>query len=139
MEKTSAPTDTSQSHIHRRLPYTQNLGAQDLPNDENAPFPQVCTHSCRHETESTNVKPISSKHSVTSSSDLAQGKGEKSDIARPASASRGRAFGNPLPLNVTDGASGSLLPIDPYQDYGFLTPPSDIASTSSDTESSISR
>nr|CAB3229474.1 cyclin-dependent kinase D-3 [Phallusia mammillata] len=46
--------------------------------------------------------------------------------------SRPRAFGNPLPLDSKDGASGSSSMVPPSaEESAFLTPPSDLASSSS--------
>ena len=138
-KKTTSHPTSSTSRVHRRLPYTQNLGAHSFPNDENAPVLPILSQTCKPDTDSltSNKKSVPSKHSAPTSSGLSQSKLEKGDTLRPAPL-RERAFGNPLPLNVTDGASGSLLPMDPYQESAFLTPPSDLASTSSDTDSSSS-
>lgn len=123
----------SSAFHRRRMPYTQNMGLNRTTNDEN--IPSSSNPGWYKPGPSTTQVSTTSRHPLLPPS-IESAKTEDSLAVNPNPGGRKRAFGNPLPLNVKDGASGELLPINPYHESAFLTPPSDLASSSDEDYSS---
>ena len=140
---TEIETSCANTASHHRLPYTQLLGSTNCPNDENNPLSSIPPRWGESESADFYSPSFVSRHStITPAFEQVKTDDDPSCASsRPASLNptgRKRAFGNPLPLNVKDGASGELLTPDPPES-AFLTPPSDLGSTSASGNSSSSR
>ena len=127
---------------HRRLPYTQQMSSchgEALKNSGHSALHwtrdyDVCDGPgpSRSQTSHSSITPVIEQVTTEDTEDIFDG---ESQHPLPNETDRKRSFGNPLPVDSKDGATGHIQaqrsPSRFYDGTGFLTPPSDLASSPS--------